>query len=44
MNKGRLFAGPKMIALTIINLLIFLFGFFMLGPGLYTSITAIIAD
>lgn len=43
-NKGRLWKGPKMIALSLLNIVIFFFGLFMLGPGLYTSVEAIIAD
>lgn len=30
--------------MTIFNVFIFLFGLFMLGPGLYTSVQAIITD
>ncbi len=44
LNRGRLWAGPKMTTLTIINIIIFFLGLFMLGPGLYTSIKAIVAD
>jgi hypothetical protein len=44
LNRHRLFAGPWRIALTLVNIVIFAFGLFMLGPGLYTSIDAIIAD
>ena len=43
-NRDHLWAGPKMTVLTVINVLIFCFGMCMLGPGLYTSIKAIIAD
>lgn len=44
LNRGRLFAGPFMIATTILNVIVMAFGLFMLGPGLYTSIEAIIDD
>ncbi|GFZ51702.1 hypothetical protein JCM24511_09470 [Saitozyma sp. JCM 24511] len=44
LNKGNLFSGPRQISLTVLNIFIFLLGLFMLGPGLYTSIDAIIAD
>jgi len=44
LNKGRLFDGVFRTAMTILNIITFLFGIFMLGPGLYTSIEAIILD
>ena len=44
LNKGKLFATPWKSCLTIINLLILALGLFMLGPGLYTSVDAIVAD
>lgn len=44
LNKHRLFKGVKMTLFTILNIIILAFGFFMLGPGLYTSIEAIIDD
>jgi hypothetical protein len=44
MNRRTLWAGPIKSITTIINGLILLLGFFMLGPGLYTSIQAIIDD
>ena len=43
-NKNELFAGWKMSIMTIINVVIFILGLFMLGPGLYTSVDAIVAD
>ncbi|KAL7420679.1 hypothetical protein Q5752_004630 [Cryptotrichosporon argae] len=43
-NRGKLFARPIRTAFTVANIVIFCFGFFMLGPGLYTSIEAIILD
>ncbi|WVQ83846.1 hypothetical protein IAT38_005990 [Cryptococcus sp. DSM 104549] len=43
-NKGRLWSSPKMKFYSVINIIIFILGLFMLGPGLYTSIDAIIAD
>nr|ODN86026.1 hypothetical protein L203_04526 [Cryptococcus depauperatus CBS 7841] len=44
LNQGQLFASKRMIASTLFNILIFGLGCFMLGPGLYTSIDAIIID
>ncbi|ORX35359.1 transmembrane amino acid transporter protein-domain-containing protein [Kockovaella imperatae] len=44
MNRGSLWSSPLKIALSIANILIFGLGLFMLGPGLYTSIDAIITD
>ncbi|ORY24450.1 transmembrane amino acid transporter protein-domain-containing protein [Naematelia encephala] len=44
LNRGKLFRGPWKIVLTIINAIILCLGLFMLGPGLYTSIEAIIDD
>ncbi|WWC87430.1 uncharacterized protein L201_002319 [Kwoniella dendrophila CBS 6074] len=43
-NKGRLFANWKMTTMSIINVIIFVLGLFMLGPGLYTSVDAIVTD
>ena len=43
-NKNKLFAGWKMTIMTMINVVIFILGLFMLGPGLYTSVDAIVAD
>lgn len=43
-NRGRLFASPKMTVMSIINILILCLGLFMLGPGLYTSVKAIVLD
>jgi uncharacterized membrane protein YphA (DoxX/SURF4 family) len=44
LNKGNLFTGPRQTFYTVLNIVILLLGLFMLGPGLYTSIDAIIAD
>jgi ABC-type phosphate/phosphonate transport system permease subunit len=44
MNKGHLFDGPVRITLTVINIIIFALGLFLVGPGMYTSIEAIILD
>jgi hypothetical protein len=44
LNKGNLFTGPRQTFFTVLNIFILLLGLFMLGPGLYTSIDAIIAD
>lgn len=42
--RDRLWKGPIMIALTVLNIVIFVLGLFMLGPGLYTSVEAIKLD
>jgi type IV secretory pathway TrbL component len=44
MNKHQLFKGPIKTIMTIINAIILLLGLFMLGPGLYTAVSAIIED
>jgi len=44
LNRGRLFSSPLSITMTVVNVIIFFLGLFMLGPGLYTSVDAIIAD
>lgn len=44
LNKGQLFKGVLRSTLTVINLIIFLLGLFLLGPGMYTSVEAIILD
>lgn len=42
--RGKLFSSVPRALQTVLNLAIFAFGLFMLGPGLYTSISAIVAD
>ncbi|KAJ3121057.1 hypothetical protein HK100_012543 [Physocladia obscura] len=44
LNKGNYFSTPRQTIYFVINATIFLLGLFMLGPGLYTSMEAIIAD
>nr|XP_018266024.1 uncharacterized protein I303_02402 [Kwoniella dejecticola CBS 10117]OBR88182.1 hypothetical protein I303_02402 [Kwoniella dejecticola CBS 10117] len=44
LNKNRLWADWKMTTMSIINIIIFFLGLFMLGPGLYTSVDAIVTD
>ena len=44
LNRGRLFAGLGSTAMTLLNIFIFVVGLFMLGPGLYAAVEAIIAD
>jgi len=44
MNKDHLFKNAKWTLLTILNIFIFGLGLMMLGPGLWTSIEAIIVD
>lgn len=43
-NQGKLWRSPFKITMTIINIFIFALGLFMLGPGLYTSVKAIVLD
>lgn len=44
LNRGKLFAGLGRTTMTLINVFIMLVGLFMLGPGLYAAVEAIIAD
>ncbi len=44
MNKPHLFSGVRNSLFSVFNIFLFLLGFFMLGPGLYTSVSAIVAD
>lgn len=44
LNKGRLFVGLGRTSLTLLNVFIMVVGLFMLGPGLYAAVEAIIAD
>lgn len=44
LNHGRFWSSPWKSAQSVANIIIMALGFFMLGPGLYTSIDAIIAD
>lgn len=44
LNRGRLFAGMKQTTMTLINIFILLVGLFLLGPGLYAAVEAIIVD
>ena len=44
MNREHLWSGPRKSALSVLNIIIFLLGLFMLGGGLYSSIDAIIVD
>ncbi|KAL1412489.1 hypothetical protein Q8F55_000234 [Vanrija albida] len=44
LNRGKLFSSVSKTAQSILNIFIFAIGAFMLGPGLYTSIKAIILD
>lgn len=43
-NEGRLFANAKMTTLTVINIIIFFLGLFILGPGLYASVQEIVYE
>lgn len=42
--RGRLTRGPKMTALFALNIFILGLGLLMLGPGLWTSVSAIVDD
>ncbi|KAJ5897266.1 hypothetical protein N7504_007554 [Penicillium tannophilum] len=44
LNRRRLFAGMKQTTMTLINIFILLVGLFLLGPGLYAAVEAIIVD
>ena len=42
--KGKLFAGVGRSIMTVIHVFVMLVGLFLLGPGLYAAVEAIIAD
>lgn len=42
--KGKLFAGPVRIVMTIVHAVVMFTGLFLLGPGLYAAVKAIMAD
>ena len=44
MFKGNLFSGAPRTVMTAIHIFVLLVGLFLLGPGLYASVEAIIAD
>ncbi|KAJ5656994.1 hypothetical protein N7507_008944 [Penicillium longicatenatum] len=44
LNRGRLFAGLGNTIMTLINVFILCVGLFLLGPGLYAAVEAIITD
>ncbi|KAJ5245900.1 hypothetical protein N7468_000883 [Penicillium chermesinum] len=44
LNRGMLFRGPFQTLMTLTNIFILAVGLFMLGPGLYAAVEAIIAD
>lgn len=44
LNKHQLWSSPWKITQSIANIVIMALGLFMLGPGLYTSVKAIILD
>lgn len=44
LNRGRLWSSPIKTLMTIVHLLTFVIGLFLLGPGLYAAVKAIIAD
>lgn len=44
LNRGKLFEGPFRSLVTIIHVVVMLYGLFLLGPGLYAAVDAIILD
>jgi hypothetical protein len=42
--KGRLFAGVGRSVMTVVHIFVMICGLFLLGPGLYAAVEAIIAD
>lgn len=44
MNKGQLFTGGFKSLMTVIHIFVMLCGLFLLGPGLYAAVEAIITD
>ncbi|PBP19525.1 hypothetical protein BUE80_DR009759 [Diplocarpon rosae] len=42
--KGRLFSGAGRSVMSVIHMFVLACGFFLLGPGLYAAVEAIIAD
>ncbi|KAJ5718898.1 uncharacterized protein N7483_009980 [Penicillium malachiteum] len=44
LNKGKLFSSLGQTAMTLLNVFILIVGLFILGPGLYAAVEAIIAD
>jgi hypothetical protein len=44
MYSGQLFAGAKRSVMTVVHIIVMICGLFLLGPGLYAAVEAIIAD
>lgn len=44
MNQGKLFAGAGRSIMTVVHVFVMLCGLFLLGPGLYAAVEAIMAD
>lgn len=44
LNRGQLFSGLTRTTMTLVNIFIMIVGLFILGPGLYAAVEAIIAD
>ncbi|GAM82308.1 hypothetical protein ANO11243_002870 [Dothideomycetidae sp. 11243] len=42
--RGQFFAGPLRTLMTIIHIFVMIVGLFLLGPGLYAAVEAIISD
>lgn len=43
-HRQGFFTSPRRTAETFLNIVIFLFGWMILGPGLWTAVSAIIKD
>jgi hypothetical protein len=44
LHKGKLFAGAGRSFMTVFHVFVMICGLFLLGPGLYAAVEAIIAD
>lgn len=44
LNRGKLFSSPWKTIMSLVNIFILIVGLFVLGPGLYAAVKAIIAD
>ena len=42
--RGKLFAGAGRSVMTVVHIFVMICGLFLLGPGLYAAVEAIIAD
>lgn len=44
LHKGKLFSGSLRSTMTVVHIIIMICGLFLLGPGLYAAVKAIMAD